>query len=315
MTAAATNELTVTDGVAMTLIDSLAHLCDAASADIRRHVPEFDHVDPAAPATLRRALEQSYGELCSLLRADFPVAMTPPVGAFANAVTLRESGLGWSAADSAMRTAILLFRRAATALARPEALGDLDELLADYWGEYAVALADGYQRSRVSEEVALDERLPAAPATDAFVAERAPDTRRAARVRAGNEAIIEEFCEALEAAAREPRIAAKLASADTSVAIELADEDGVSATLLLDREPIEITRGGGGAPEATITITSADLTRMGSEEFHLAMAMARGRVQWSGAVRKFLRLAPVIQGILARDGVEDARQGVEAGRS
>jgi hypothetical protein len=35
------------------------------------------------------------------------------------------------------------------------------------------------------------------------------------------------------------------------------------------------------------------------------MAMARGRVGWSGPVRKFLRLAPVIQGIVGRSMEDD----------
>jgi hypothetical protein len=180
---------------------------------------------------------------------------------------------------------------------------EIDELLSEYWIELVTTLGDGYQRVRGDdvERLALDEPLrdpPGTPATDAYLAERAVDPGLAARVRARNEAIIEDFCEALETAATEPRIAAKLAGADTSVAIVLADEDEVAATLLFDRDPIEIERGASSTPEATITITGSDLQRLGAEEFHLAMAMARGRVGWSGPVRKFLRLAPVIEGIL-----------------
>jgi hypothetical protein len=131
-----------------------------------------------------------------------------------------------------------------------------------------------------------------------------PDARLASRVGARSEATVEDICEVLEAACADPRVAAKLASAGTSVAIVLADEDDVRATLLLDREPIEIARGASVAAESEIRIIGADLKRMCTEEFHLPMAMARGRVQWSGPVRKFLRLAPVIGQILLTSGRE-----------
>ncbi|HWE34171.1 MAG TPA: hypothetical protein VG410_11845 [Solirubrobacteraceae bacterium] len=306
----ALNQLTVLDDIAMQVIDSLAHLCDAAAADLRRQVPELEHVDPAAIGGLRRGIEQSYRELCSLIRSDVPVAGTPPVGGLENAIGLRDAGLGWAAAHSALRTSLVLFRRVAASMARPAAAPEIDELLSEYWIELVTALGDGYQRVRgdAVEPLGFDEPLrdpPGAPATDAYLAERAVDAGLAARVRARNEAIIEDFCEALEAAATEPRIAAKLAGADTSVAIVLADEDGVAATLMFDRDPIGIERGPGSTPEATITITGADLQRLGAEEFHLAMAMARGRVGWSGPVRKFLRLAPVVEGILGRSAQND----------
>jgi hypothetical protein len=82
--------------------------------------------------------------------------------------------------------------------------------------------------------------------------------------------------------------------------ITVADEDDVCATLLLDREPIEFVRGSSGAAEAEIRITSADLKRLFTEDFHLSMAIALGRVEASGPVRKFLRLAPVIREIVQR---------------
>jgi hypothetical protein len=306
----ASNELTVLDGIAMQVVDSLAHLCDAAAADLRRQLPELEHVDPAALRALRRGIEQSYGELCSLIRSDVTVAGTPPVGGLENAIELRDAGLGWAAAHSALRGSLLLFRRVAVSLGHPVAVPEIDELLAEYWIELVTTLGDGYQRVREDtvERLRFDEELsdpPGAPATGAYLAERTVDAGLAARVRARNEAIIEDFCEALEAAATEPRIAAKFVGADTSVAIVLADEDDVAATLMFDRDPIEIERGRGSTPEATITITGADLQRLGSEEFHLAMAMARGRVGWSGPVRKFLRLAPVVEGILGRSAESD----------
>jgi hypothetical protein len=307
------------DEVALHVIDSVTHLAEAVAADLRPHVPELDHVDPEAPAALRRGVEQSYAELCSLLRSGFRVARTPPVGGLENAIALSESGLGWAAAEECVRLSTLLFRRVVGAFARAAAPGDeavvaavgeVDALLCEYWVEQAMVLGDVYHGGRGHEPkpLTVDEPVPdppGAPATDAFISEALPssggpvDSLLAARVRARDEAIIEEFCEALETAAEDPRVAAKLASAGTSVAIVLADGDDACATLLLDREPIEIARGATLPAEAEIRIAAADLDRLRTEEFHLAMAMARGRVQWRGPVRKFLRVAPVIREIVA----------------
>jgi hypothetical protein len=297
----ATTDLTLTDVVTIQLLDSLGHLCDAALDDIRRHVPELEHADPSATAAIRRGLGQSYAELCGLLRSGCPVAATPPVGAVENAVSLRESGLGWPAAEAALRTSLQLFGRAASALDGNVMLPELDALLADYWVEHVTTLADGYQSVRAHEHVALDRGLPeppGAPAIDAYVAGRSFDSRMAARVSAHSEAVMEEFCEALEVACAEERVAAKLASAGTSVTIVLADQDDVRATLMLDGDTVEIARGTALAAASEIRITTPDLERLFSEEFHLAMAMARGRLAWSGPVRKFLRVAPVISNIL-----------------
>jgi hypothetical protein len=313
------SDLALIDAVAMQVIDSVSHLAEAVAADLRRHVPELDHVDPEAPAALRRGVEQSHVELCSLLRSGFPVARTPPVGGLENAIALSESGLGWSAAEESVRLSTLLFRRVVGAFARAAAPGDealgvvvgeVDALLSEYWVEQALVLSDVYHGGRGHEPKPLtpDEPVPdppGAPATDAFISEALPssggpvDSLLVARVRARNEAIVEEFCEALETAAEDPRMAAKLASADTSVAIVVADGDDACATFLLDREPIEIARGATVPGEAEIRIAAADLDRLRTEEFHLAMAMARGRVEWRGPVRKFLRVAPVIRAIVA----------------
>jgi hypothetical protein len=44
-----------------------------------------------------------------------------------------------------------------------------------------------------------------------------------------------------------------------------------------------------------LSIASVDLDRLCSPDFHLAMAIARGRVQYQGDVRRFLRVTPVVR--------------------
>jgi hypothetical protein len=44
-----------------------------------------------------------------------------------------------------------------------------------------------------------------------------------------------------------------------------------------------------------ISIVSVDLARLYSPDFHLSMAILRGRVGYRGPVRKFLRVTPVVR--------------------
>jgi hypothetical protein len=105
---------------------------------------------------------------------------------------------------------------------------------------------------------------------------------------------LERFCEAMEAAADDERMSSVLARADTTVRIELADDPELGVTLLLDRDPIEITDASVPA-EVELSIVSVDLARLYSPDFHLSMAIVRGRVGYVGPVRKFLRVTPVVR--------------------
>jgi hypothetical protein len=98
----------------------------------------------------------------------------------------------------------------------------------------------------------------------------------------------------MHAAAQNERLSRVLARANTTVRIELADDPELSITLLLDRYPIEVTQTAEPA-EVEISIVSVDLARLYSPDFHLSMAIARGRVGYTGPVRKFLRVTPVVR--------------------
>jgi hypothetical protein len=108
------------------------------------------------------------------------------------------------------------------------------------------------------------------------------------------EQALERFRAAMAGAAGDAHLSRKLARADTTIRITLADEPDLGVTLRLDRTPIEVVSDSTDA-EVSLTIASVDLDRLCSPEFHLAMAIARGRVQYVGEVRKFLRVTPIVR--------------------
>ena len=98
----------------------------------------------------------------------------------------------------------------------------------------------------------------------------------------------------MEVAAADSDLSSVLTRAGTTIRIELADDPDLSVTLLLDRDPIEVTHAEVGA-DVELAIVSVDLARLYSPDFHLAMAITRGRVGYAGPVRKFLQVTPVVR--------------------
>ncbi|MCW2986983.1 MAG: transporter [Conexibacter sp.] len=97
------------------------------------------------------------------------------------------------------------------------------------------------------------------------------------------------------------------ARADTSVAIAIRlSADAVPrpwATLLLDRRPVQVAPGDSGDAEASLTFDVVDLEAFVAGELHLAMAIASGRVQATGPIRRFLRITPILRGLANPSGV------------
>jgi hypothetical protein len=139
----------------------------------------------------------------------------------------------------------------------------------------------------------------AVAAVQAFIEERAPkergDPTDGSAARAYTAAALDRFCSAMHAAAEDPVLSPVLARAAATVRIELADDPELSVTLLLDRSPVEVFSGRDEPAEVEISIVSVDLARLYSPDFHLSMAIARGRVGYTGPVRKFLRVTPVVR--------------------
>lgn len=107
------------------------------------------------------------------------------------------------------------------------------------------------------------------------------------------ELIFEHFRQIMEVGAADPTFGHRLSLAQTVVHFELTDADDLLMSLLLDREPIEVVDGPAGEPDVRIFIKSRDLDLFWAGELHLAMALAEGRVEYAGPVRKFLRIVPI----------------------
>ena len=86
----------------------------------------------------------------------------------------------------------------------------------------------------------------------------------------------------------------RVSQTSTSVTLTLADEPACVCTLHLDRSPIDVAEGAADG-ECQLSIASVDLERIWSRDFHLAMAIARGRAEVRGPIRKFLRVLPVLR--------------------
>jgi hypothetical protein len=111
----------------------------------------------------------------------------------------------------------------------------------------------------------------------------------------------DELVTLLQAAADDPVVGHRLMFGQTTVRLIVEDRDHQQLLLLLDREPVEVVEGMDGLEaETDIWITSELLGRLWEENFHLAMAIAKGHVTFHGPVRKFLRVMPILQDFARR---------------
>ena len=124
----------------------------------------------------------------------------------------------------------------------------LDRLLREFSlssGAWHPAATDEVLANPASVEAARqfrDEQI----ARGAWLAD-APEHSRA---HAQSERVLDGFASAIEAAADDPELSRRLALADTTVEVILADEPDLSLTMLLDRTPIEVRHDGTGTPRS-----------------------------------------------------------------
>jgi hypothetical protein len=91
----------------------------------------------------------------------------------------------------------------------------------------------------------------------------------------------------------------RLGSAGTSVTFKIARSPKRSVTLLLDRDPPEVADGGEPA-EITIELSAKQAERFARGDLALPTRIANGEVSYTGPVRKYLSLDPIIRSMLAR---------------
>jgi hypothetical protein len=287
----------ITRGIAAAMLADLDALTDAHVADLEEAWDGYPRLEDAARADLRRGIEANLEELCSLLRSGVaPSALLTPVGALAYAHRMRAEGVRLRALEQAYHHSLAVTRGVIAELAdgrsRPdeadaakrEAVERAVRRLADAYGEDSGPLPD--------QADPLFLRRPDAAVR--FAAQANADEQAALQACAHCEAIMERFCDGVEWAASTPA-AARLAQAQTVVTIRLADEPDLSVTLHLDREPIEVVTGTPANAEAELVLPSVDLTHIWSSEFHVPIAIVRGRAAVRGPVRKFLRVLPVLR--------------------
>ncbi|EHN11004.1 hypothetical protein PAI11_21380 [Patulibacter medicamentivorans] len=106
--------------------------------------------------------------------------------------------------------------------------------------------------------------------------------------------LLEEF---FASAARQPELAERMSFARTTVALHLTDApDGTGCTLHLAGTPIDATSGIDSGAEIHLYAPTALWLDLLADRLPLPIAVAQGKVDYSGPVRKFLRVAPILKG-------------------
>jgi hypothetical protein len=106
--------------------------------------------------------------------------------------------------------------------------------------------------------------------------------------------LLEDF---FEMAAQEQQLASRMAFARTTVAIHLTDApEGTGVTLHLTKMPIHATAGIESNAEIHMYGPTHLWLDMLADRIPLAMTIHHGDIEYSGPVRKFLRVAPILRG-------------------
>jgi hypothetical protein len=257
-----------------------SRVTDAHVAHLERNWSGAAQLDGEGWDDLHRGIAAAVAELASLMRSGLgPDALLTPVGVLAYATRMRRRGLSLLSLEEAYGQSL--------AVTRALVGGDDDALVTAFARRAVERLADGYG----DEHGELSEGAPAAGVElpmreDAAAVARAQCADRLAR-----------FCDDVDDVAGS--CGERLARAQATVVVRLADEPELAVTLMLDRDAPTILDGADPAAEAELRIPSVDLQHLWSREFHLPMAIVHGRVGVQGPVRRFLRIVPVLRGARA----------------
>jgi hypothetical protein len=311
-------ELTASDqqqvrGLATLLIDVIPSFSVAAAEHLGQELPELPN-DAETVASTQATAAGNPREVLSMLRAGLPPsAHETPAEALAHARYLKSRGVGLSTLIGVYQYGFAMFRAVVgdELAARAEDEAQMariakasDEYMFAYVGQVTTRLAAEYGVVDGGWHPCAQDAVLTHPASlEAAHGLREEQLARGtwlaatpeeSRARLQTERMLEDFAQTIESGVREHELGDRLKLADTTINITLADEPDLSVTILLDRSPIEVVEGVVDA-EARIWIASVDLTRMWSEDFYLAMAITKGRLQVEGPVRKFLRVVPTLR--------------------
>lgn len=114
---------------------------------------------------------------------------------------------------------------------------------------------------------------------------------------------------AVTEAAAVPASAARLAATGMTIRITVSDAPDEGAVLLLDRAtPIVLDHDADDPVAAEIVLPQALLTQVLDREARLAVALIDGRASFTGPVREFLRVLPILIALASPrcefDGIE-----------
>lgn len=138
-----------------------------------------------------------------------------------------------------------------------------------------------------------------------------PQARAAADGDPGSADPVEVFVRRIRRILGDEAIAARVSAAGITVRIDLVGEPGRMVTLLFDRMPpaVEIGTAGRVHPTVRLQLDARELDALLSEGSHLPMAILEGVVTFEGAVRKFLRVMPILRGGALQYDTDDEYEG------
>jgi hypothetical protein len=300
-------------GFAALMMDAVRPFSIACAQLIHEHVDELPD-DAETVEYTRQAAEGNPREVLSTMRAKLPTsAHETPVEAIEHVRFLMRRGVGAQSVIKLYQYGVAMYRHLVVAEIQDRIEDPVRRaVIMDWTDDYLFRFIDRCT-SRLVGEYGLAEGNWYPTAGDPIFAD--PDTAEAARrlrdeeIAAGRwlaqspqlsharqdaERGLAAFAQTIEHAAADPGLSRRLSQAATVVEITLADEPDLSVTLRLDRTPVEVVDTD-PAPEVRLSIASVDLNRIWSRDFHLPMAIAKGRVHVTGPVRKFLRVAPMLR--------------------
>ena len=299
--------------VATVLLDIIPAWGDASGRYMLEELPALPGDEPMARALAAHS-EADAREILTTFRAGIDRrAHETPVEALEHARYLLQRGVGLGVLMEAYRLAFAMFREVLAVELRAKATSiEQARRLVDAADAYSFPFITTTTNRLAFEFGSIDGGW-APTATDPALS-RPDSLERAHQLRADQLAIgawvpevvelsharvraadsLREFVRAIAEGVHDAGLDDRVSQASTTVTLTLADEPTCVCTLLLDRSPIEI-REGAADGECGLSIASVDLERIWSRDFHLPMAIARGRVGVRGPVRKFLRVVPILR--------------------